>query len=296
MPRLSLIVVLALLLSSSDARVPHRPAPITMEYAAGLEADHYLVPQTPVPAPVAVLVHGCCGDRRDMSELARALARSGAVVVNPDVRAFRHGGGWPTTYDDVVCAVAAGRHFAAQQGRGTPVILIGWSDGALVAAAVTLGWSTLSAQATDCTWPVPASGPDQLVGLSGHYGWPTGTPAPVNDGTIGWFGGSPALVPTHWQLGNPGWWAENALPDDVPPITLLSSATDAPSYTFAAELRARAIDVVSLTCGDTSHEELIHPRGVPGAGALGSLERIIGSQQDRAGCASADERSSVGAE
>ena len=208
-----------------------------------------------------------------MAELARALARAGAVVLDPDVRVFRMGGGWPIYDDDVVCVVAAGRHLAAEQGRGSTVTLIGWGDGVLVATAVTLGWTTLSAGTTGCSWPVPIEGPDRLVGVSGHYGWPAGSPDPVDDGTI-----AGSVVHRHScpQRGNTatpaGGWCS-------PTSRMRRSSSCCRRRQTSPRrrlrpLRERDVDVDAYGCGDASHEELIHPLGVLGAAALGTLQRV----------------------
>jgi len=275
----------AVLLSASTGASDARSHPVTVEFASGVVADLHRPPAaSSATTPVAVLVHGCCGDRRDMAELSRALARSGTVVLNPDVRAFRRGGGWPGTYRDVVCAVAAGRALAADQGVGTPVVLIGWGDGAFVASAVTLGWSTLAAAVSGCTAPVPARGPDVLVGLSGHYGWAPDAAAPVDAATRAWFGGPPASDPTAWSHGNPRWWVRRVSPADVPPTVLLAATAHPESAAFADDLRAAGVPVELFDCGPGTHEALVHPRGVSGALALGSLLRVLGTGSERPGC------------
>jgi dienelactone hydrolase len=265
---LSAALLATLLLTASSPHVSAHLVPVVMrDYGRGMGLDRY-DPLPSRPAPVIVLVHGCCGDRRDMAELARALARSGAVVLNPDVRAFGRGGGWPATYDDVVCAVAAGRHAADELGDHVPVAAVAWSDGALVATAVTLGWSTFARRATGCLWPVPADGPDALVGISGHYGWIDDADLPVTSATIAWFGGTPSSVPSHWRLGNPGWWTSHVRAADVPPIVLIGSVADETTTAYAAALRDRGIDVQSYECGLGMPDALIHPRDVDGASAF----------------------------
>ena len=81
---------------------------MTAAYRADLLLDHYAPRDAGVASAVVVLVHGCCGDRRDLAGLARALAVRGATVVNADVHALADGGGWPATYVDVVSAYAWG--------------------------------------------------------------------------------------------------------------------------------------------------------------------------------------------
>jgi hypothetical protein len=264
-----------LLATSASAHGWLAPAYSPEQYAERATLDLYRQPVR--SREVVVLVHGCCGDRRDTAELARALARSGAVVLNPDVRPFGAGGGWPATYVDVVCAVAAARHVADSIGSHLPVTLIGWSDGALVAAAVTLGWESISSDAVRCRWAVPQHGPDRLIGLNGHYGWSGDlSNAPVTAATIAWFDGAPAVVPEHWRRGNPGWWAARAEPSTTPPITLLSVTGDVATAAFASTLRNHAIPVSELDCGAGLHGELIAPRSLAGAHALATMQKLLG--------------------
>lgn len=273
---LSRTLLCGVLLSSSVGVAPvidH--APSVAAYATGRELDRYN-PSRP-SSRVVVLIHGCCGDRRDMAELARALRRAGAIVLNADVRAFGDGGGWPATYDDVVCAISAGRRIVGDLGADAKLALIAWDDGALVSMAVMLGWSTMSIRARSCAEPVEPDGADLFVGLSGHYGW-TGDllNAPVTDATTEWFGGSPSQVPTNWQMGNPGWWLEHQPSAMRIPVTLMSVEGDQVTADFALRLRLHSIDVNRFVCGSGMHADLVHPRGVPGSFALSTMTAILG--------------------
>jgi hypothetical protein len=269
-----------LVTGSNGTRPPIKPQPqsTTITRFGALRADRYDPPDGTRPVGVIVTVHGCCGDRRDMADLARALARRGATVLNTDMRAVGHGGGWPASYLDVVCAVAAGDRLARRLG-GVPLTLLGWDDGALVGAVVALGWPAVAARAGDCTVSPGPHGPARVVGLSGHYGW-TGEPTgdQVNPGTIQWFGGRPEERPDAWSLGNPGWWLAHSgrSRDERPSVLLLGTAADETSREWAAALRARAFDATYLACGPGSHDELVHTRDDVGAVALDALAARLG--------------------
>jgi hypothetical protein len=267
----SFVVAASLVLTSSAAPAIWRlPLPAAEHYRAAQELDRYRPVGT--SDSVAVLVHGCCGDRRDLADLARALARRGVLVLNLDVHAFGRGGGWPETYEDVVCGVAAGRAAAGDRRR---VAVIGWDDGALVASAVALGWRTFAARTSGCRAAIPSTGPDDLIGISGHYGWP-GDPPPemVTDATIRWFGGEPDERPYAWSLGNPGHWVRAA--ESHPRLLVMGTAGDTASAAWAASLLDGGIDAESRTCGPGGHATLALPRTSAGAVALGELAAWLG--------------------
>jgi hypothetical protein len=248
---------------------------VTAAYRADLLLDHYSPRDRGASATVAVLVHGCCGDRRDLAGLARALAGQGAMVVNADVHALADGGGWPATYVDVVCAYAWARAHGADAGAATKVAIVGWGDGALVSITAALGWDMIAPLARDCEARVPAAGPDRVIALSGHFGW-TGEPTDVvvNTSTIDWFGGRPEKATAAWRYGNPGWWLDHATSEDVS-FVLVDTADDHATPAFAAELQARSFATELVVLGPGQHAEVIQPRGTLGRAALGALARTL---------------------
>jgi hypothetical protein len=292
MLRLTLRLALAAsLLSGSTVPTSRRLHPPTrIEYRSSLVLDRY-EPLGPASKtrPVVVLIPGCCGDRRDMSALARALARGGATVLNADVHAFGRGGGWPSTYIDVVCSIAEGRRLLERHHRGGQLTLIGWDDGALVAAAVALGWGAFTTRAKGCAEPIPSTGPDRFIGLNGHYGWQGSIPDHiVTASTIEWFGGDPFQQPEAWNLGNPGWWIGSLDTASVPTIFSLIDTehlTDEQSRSrraadsaaaFARGLQARGIPVELDVLEPAPHEAVVLPRDVVGSMAVKRILSILG--------------------
>ncbi len=251
----------------------------SVAYADGLVLDEHMPARVRDDAPVVVLVHGCCGDRRDMAGLARALARRGAVVVNADVHPVGAGGGWPTSYHDVVCAVSAGRRTALELGgRHHPVVVLGWSDGAMLAAAVTLGWPELANGTTTCRAPISDRGPDALVGLGGFYGWEVpGVPASmVTEATVAWFGTSPDVDPRPWALGNPMWWLAQRPAPHVPAVHLVAARHDAAStVAFRRQLATIGADPSMAMVDSTNHLALVQPRDDEGAAALAAICAVL---------------------
>jgi hypothetical protein len=260
---------------------PDRAPPTTVGYRTGLELDRYDPPVARDPPPaVIVLIHGCCGDRRDLSALARALARRGAVVGNADVHAIDEGGGWPATYDDVVCAVAWAHETAASNGGSTEVVLLGWGEGALVASAVTLGWGSFSATADGCVAPIPRTGPATVIGISGHYGWRDAPPPSlVDEATRRWFGTRPEDDPEAWHRGSAAWWAARADPTrEHASFLLLDTAGRPATLEFEDALRAGWVDVETMILPAGLHGELIHTRGALGRQALELISDRVGLQ------------------
>jgi acetyl esterase/lipase len=257
----------------------------SVAYADGVVADELRPVAVDPGAPVVVLVHGCCGDRRDMAGVARALARRGAVVLNIDVRRVADGGGWPASYDEVGCAVRTAGRLAARLGGGShAVALVGWSEGALLAATVTLGWrelgTTTACPGSRAAPGAPAGeGPDILVGMGGYYGW-DGPDVPadlVTDQTVAWFGATPDADPEAWQQGNPRWWlAHPAIGGTIPPVRLIAAPDDPHASSFRDALAAQGADTAVATIAGATHLALIQPRDLAGAAALSALCESLG--------------------
>jgi hypothetical protein len=247
-------------------------------YARGLELDRQQSPVVMEAAPVVVLVHGCCGDRRDLGALARALARRGAVVLNADVHPLGAGGGWPASYLDVVCALAEARAVAGEGDGDHPVVLVGWADGALLGATVTLGGRELASRATGCAPPSTDLAPDLFVGIGGHYGWSGASPPAeiVNSRTVEWFGGSPDDDPVAWRQGNPRWWLDQPSTGPRPRVALIDGMGVEASPDFADALRARGVGVSLRVVANEGNLALSQPRGVSGAQVLEGLCGLLG--------------------
>lgn len=141
---------------------PPRPAaePGPGEYLAGLPAT-VLAPDGDPPA-VVVLVPGggwATADPTGLAPLAEHLQAAGHAVVTITYGTSSTGASWPVPADDVRCAVA----YAAQEVPGVPVVLVGHSAGAHLAAVVGL------APAGDAFCPYPPRSADAVVGLAGPY-------------------------------------------------------------------------------------------------------------------------------
>jgi dienelactone hydrolase len=88
------VVLAAALVTGSRSGIGpvRQPAPTPVEYRPDAVLDEYRPAAPARGASAVLLVHGCCGDRRDLAAMARAIARRGVHVLNADVRAFHRGG------------------------------------------------------------------------------------------------------------------------------------------------------------------------------------------------------------
>ena len=118
--------------------------------------------------PTVILIHGggwYGGDRSSTEPLAELLAGDGFVAINATYRTSA--GGFPDTVEDVVCATIAGRAIAAEAGGTGPVILVGHSAGAHLAALAALAGDEFTPR--DCLYDGPWEPLDGFVGLAGPY-------------------------------------------------------------------------------------------------------------------------------
>lgn len=247
-------------------------------YRNELIADVYEPPEGAASLDVVVVaLHGCCGDRRDLAPIAEAIAGTGATVVNADVRALPAGGGWPATYLDAVCAIAWASGIALEGSPDTKLAVLGWSDGALVAASVVLGWPIFAAAVDDgCDAPIPPDGPDIAIGVSGHYGWTGEVPDHLRtDRAAEWFGGPPDSGSIGWSQGNPGWWVTQHDVVRTTHFVLLGTIDDRNTEWFADRLVEYAVPVELTLFERASHDALILPHGDMGERALQVIEQVL---------------------
>jgi acetyl esterase/lipase len=223
------------------------------------------------PAPVVVLVHGCCGDRADLGKLAEALAAAGLLTFNADWAGIDADARFPGAYEEVACAVRFARARAASFG-GDPerVVLAGWSDGAL--AATVVGQTGDSFASARCREPDASARPDAVVGIAGFYGWPLPVPGRyVTPRAETFFGGSPSTVPDAWALATP----YSSIASAARPTTVLLVGTtdpllaDARRYAAALIDAGRAVRLLAIPPG--GDQVLISPRTTEGRTVVGEI-------------------------
>jgi pimeloyl-ACP methyl ester carboxylesterase len=149
--------------------------------------------------PTVVTIHGRPRTPADMRELARALARNGAVVFNADYRGVRPvSKGFPETVNDVACAIRFARAHTARYG-GDPdhIVLVGHSMGGYVGMMVSVAGNRMAGKGIGCRVDKGSSLPDGFVHVAGVS--ITKASEPLDHV---FFGGSPSEKPRAWRRGN----------------------------------------------------------------------------------------------
>lgn len=158
-------------------------------------------PDTGGPWPVVVMLHGRPRTPADMVELAKQVARSGAVVFNADYRGVRPvvQEGWPEAIEDAACAVRFARATAPTYGGdGSRLVLVGHSFGGYVGTLVALAGDEFDG---DCLAPDESALPDAWVGISANC--LVGVPPPPAPLWTTFYGGDADDRPQAWAKGDP---------------------------------------------------------------------------------------------
>lgn len=149
--------------------------------------------------PTVVTIHGRPRAPTDMQQLARALARDGAVVFNADYRGVRPvSKGFPESINDVACAIRFARANTAKYG-GDPdhIVLVGHSYGGYVGMMVSVAGNRLAGKGIGCLEDRGSSLPDGFVHVAG-----VSITKPSEPLDVIYFGGPQSAIPEVWQRGN----------------------------------------------------------------------------------------------
>ena len=125
-------------------------------------------------SPIVVMIPGGPlppGNRETMWALARYVAGRGAVVFTADYRsAPAYGGGFPSTFADIACAIRFARERGAELG-GDPsrVTLVAHSFGGFPASVVALADHDYAADEPACLSAQGDGRPEAFVGVAGVY-------------------------------------------------------------------------------------------------------------------------------
>ena len=163
-----------------------------------------LYPRAAGPWPVVVAVPGgpgAPGTRSYLADFAQLVAGQGAVVFVADYReAPEWGGGSPTTYQDIACAIRFARAHASEYGGdGKRVTLVAHSLGPFFATTAALSGDSFEPQPGTCLTKGGSTKPDAYVGIAGIY-----SQAGVTSGFLdSFFGGSQSQAPAAWAAGDP---------------------------------------------------------------------------------------------
>lgn len=239
---------------AGGAQTARHPPSRTVDFLPGRAADVYPVAAgRAVPgAPVVLLLPGGAwrtADRTGLGPLAARLARAGLPAVNATYRAADDGVRFPTPVRDIACAAA----FAAHENRGGPVVLLGHSSGAHLAAVTAL---SAARPGPDCRYP-PARVAG-LVGLAGPY-----DVRAFADVAEPLFGAPPDRAPALWRQADPLVLAGRA-PATLR-VLLLHGGRDtlvAPeqSRLLAQRLTTAGVDVDLQVLPDADHDTIYRPQ------------------------------------
>lgn len=217
------------------------------EYRAGLAASVDLPAAAPRAAVVLVPGGGWrSADPLGLQPLSERLVTEGFGVVTITYRTAGTGAVYPAPADDVACAVA----FAAEQMPGVPVVAVGHSAGAHLAALVALAPERGNA----CPYPThPADG---VVGLAGPYD------VAATYGLAGVLFGAPLdQEPELWADGNPLTWAAER--PEVPFLLVHGDQDQVVPVSFstglATALEATGHDVSVQVLPGVDHVEVVDP-------------------------------------
>jgi acetyl esterase/lipase len=219
-----------------------------------------LAPTAPGTRPIVLLVSGGPNPLTNQGYVMDAgfpVAVHDAVVINPVWRQDAdQGGGWPTSFQDIACAVGVARAIGPDYG-GDPdlVVLVGHSLGGWASAVVALSPAEVTPAPGTCN---PTSGslrPDALVTLAGAVDLTERGPG-RQEFLRGFFDGSRAQRPQRWAQSDPFALAtktQNQVPVTVVHGTGDTTVAPAVARDFAKALRATGVDTHLVEVPDADH-------------------------------------------
>jgi pimeloyl-ACP methyl ester carboxylesterase len=224
-----------------------------------------LAPTAPGTRPIVLLVSGGPNPLTNQGYVMDAgfpVAVHDAVVIQAVWRQDRdQGGGWPTSFQDIACAVGVARAIGPDYG-GDPdrVILVGHSLGGWASAVVALSPTEVTPAPGACNPTTGSLRPDALVTLAGAVNLTERGPG-RQEFLRGFFDGSRAQRPEPWAGSDPFALAATKKHNQVP-VTVVHGTGD----TTVAPAVARAFAKALRDKGVNTH--LVE---VPGADHLGVL-------------------------
>jgi acetyl esterase/lipase len=163
------------------------------------------------------------GIRGGLDSLGAALAVRGVVTVIADWReATAYGGGYPTSFEDVACAIRFARATAPDHGADpSHVVLVAHSFGGFPGAVVSLSPKTIPSLADGCLADEGSPRPDAYVGVA-----PISTLDGISTQFLDEFmGGTRDDEPDAWAASDPVALASQSTKYLIP-VTILTGGGD----------------------------------------------------------------------
>jgi acetyl esterase/lipase len=212
--------------------------------------------------PIVVMIPGgplAPGNRDSLWPLARYLAGRGAVVFTADYRsAPSFGGGFPSTFTDVACAIRFARSKGAELGGDSGrVTLVAHSFGGFPASVVALSAHDYASDAQRCLADSGDGRPNAFGGVAGVY-----TLNRIGqDFLTGFMGGDRSLAPVAWAASDDAELVAGESRASVP-VRLIVGSNDlvAPITTaddLATILTSAGRDVEVTTIADGTHDSVL---------------------------------------
>ena len=223
-----------------------------------------LAPTAPGTRPIVLFVAGGPNPLTNQGYVMDAgfpVAVHDAVVMQPVWRQDQdQGGGWPTSFQDIACAVGVARNIGPDYG-GDPdrVVLVGHSLGGWASAVVALSPKDITPAEGACNPTTGSLRPDALVTLAGAVD--LDEKGPGRRGFLrGFFDGSRAQRPQRWAQSDPFALARN---HNQVPVTVVHGTADitvnpAVARAFAKALRDESVDAHLVEVPEADH--LLRPR------------------------------------
>jgi acetyl esterase/lipase len=194
---------------------------------------------------------------------AEAIAGQGAVVMVTSWRiGVEWGGGYPTSFEDVACAVGVARRIGPDYGANPDqVSLVGSSNGGWPAGVVGLTPSPFTPSPGSCDPTAGSLRPEQVVIMAGAFNYESSNPA-LLPFVRRFLGGNPKALPDAWAATD-----EFALAQDHParahaiPFLLIQGLADLSS----PPADTRSLQAALVAAG--YHSELVE---IPGVDHLGT--------------------------
>lgn len=246
---------------------PYQPAQHRISY--GTDPAQFGLLWSPLPEqgdkPLVIFIHGGCWLSEYNIEhsyaLASAIANRGYPVWSIEYRRTGvTGGGWPTTYNDVVQGIAAAARLENQGIDLSKLVLVGHSAGGHLALLAGANWQTTP---TLASLPTTLGGVIGLAAITDIIRYAKGTNS-CETATPQFMGGSEKQIPQAYQQADPAsikHWQQT---------WLLHRAADS----IVAPTQANLTGAETIILDDAGHFDWIHGKTVAFELLINTLDKM----------------------